>query len=128
MIPLPAIFSSICETTWQKILTFGRNLPSKQYLWPALQKAILEDKKFELVTVLKNESYRAFLVSFLIPSQPDSACLQCWFQVREILDSLEQYKYPSFNTQVRSNINEKRDNINSIIENGGSLPSGKNGK
>ena len=120
-IPLSAVFSIVCERTWRKILSLGENIPQKKYVWGAIQKAIVEDTKFELVTVLKKENYRCFLVTFLQQSPPESACLQCWLQVKNILEALETFKYPSFNDQVRNNICDNRDTINQIIECGGKL-------
>lgn len=122
-IPLAAVFSIICERTWQKILTFGENLPYKKYIWPALQKSIVEDTKFELVTVLTKEKYQPFLVTYLQQSPPESACLKCWIQVRNILDALETFKFPSFNDQTRNNILDSRASINMVIEHGGKLSS-----
>ena len=126
-IPLSAVFSLICEKAWQKILTLGENLPSKKYIWPALQKAVVNDTKFELVTVLTKDKYRSFLVTFLQQNPPESACLQCWLQVRNILSALEAFKYPSFNSSLRNNGIDNRDGYNLSEKSGGKLRSGKFG-
>ena len=120
-IPLAAVFSSICERTWQKILTFGENLPYKKYIWPALQKSIVEDTKFELVTVLTKPNYQSFLVTYLQHSPAESACLKCWHQVRNILDALETFKYPTLSSHLRDSIANNRASINMVIEHGGKL-------
>lgn len=121
-IPLAAVFSVICDRTWQKIMSLGANLPSKKCIWSALQKCIVGDTKLELVTVLKKENYRSFLVNFLQQSPAESACLQCCLQVRYILDELEQFKFPSSHDHVRSTICDNKDHINSVVECSAHLP------
>lgn len=115
-IPLAAVFSVICDRTWQKIMRLGENLPSKKFVWSALQKSIVGDKKLELITVLKKESYRIFLINFLQQSPAEGACLKCCLQVRSILDALEQFKFPSSRDQLRGYAVESKDHLNSTIE------------
>lgn len=45
---------------------------------------------------MKSENYRLWLISFLQQSPTDGNCLQCWLQVRSILDSLESFKHSSY--------------------------------
>lgn len=121
-IPLAAVFSVICDRTWQKIMKLGENLPTKKCIWSALRKSVVEDIKLELVTVLKKENYRSFLIRFLQPSPAESACLHCCLQVRYILDELEKFKYPSLVEQVRNSVIEVKDTGNSVIESIGHHP------
>lgn len=121
-IPLAAVFSVICDRTWQRIMKLGENLPSKKCIWSALRKSVVEEMKLELVTVMKKENYRSFLIRFLQSSPAESACLHCCLQVRDILDALEKFKYPSIVEQVRNSVIEVKDNGNSVIESIGHQP------
>ena len=115
-IPLIAVFSSICDRTWQKVMELGDNLPSKKCIWSALQKSITDDTKLELITVLKKDNYRSFLVNFLQQSPAENACLQCCLQVRFILDALEKFKYSSSGDDEQCDLVENHDHMNSVVE------------
>ena len=115
-IPLVAAFSTICDRTWLKVMELGDNLPSKKCIWSALQKSITDDTKLELITVLKKDNYRSFLITFLQQSPAEYACLQCCLQVRFILDALEKFKYSSSGDDEQCEVVENQDHTNSVIE------------
>jgi len=65
-------------------------IPNYSSLWLQLRKAIIKEIKFELLTVLNDQTYRGYFVEYLQNNNLNTTMISllCWNEIRKILEGL----------------------------------------